>query len=127
MPEPLKLYFDENVAKEIALQLRAKGVDVLRCQEVGLGEADDPIHLEYAIEQGRAIVSFDNDFKHLHQQYMNAEKSHMGIFHVAEYLQGDGGIGTIVTTLLDLHLMIEGEAGTVENDIHNQLIIIKRK
>jgi hypothetical protein len=121
----LKLYFDTNIAKQIALQLRARGVDVVRCEEVGLAEVSDREHLEYAIEQGRAVVSRDNDFPRLNAEWLSEGKTHMGIFYLPPYLQGEDSIGIVVRFLLGYHEMIEGGAGTVEGDIHNHLFIVK--
>jgi hypothetical protein len=125
MPQSLKLYFDTHVAKQIALQLRARGVDVVRCEEVGLAKVSDREHLEYAIEQGRAVVSFDSDFPRLHGQWLSEGKTHTGIFSVPEYLQGEDHIGKIVRFLFGYYEMIEGGAGTLEADIHNQLFYVK--
>jgi hypothetical protein len=41
MPQPLKLFLDTHIDKQVALQLRAKGVDVVRCEEVGMAESSD--------------------------------------------------------------------------------------
>jgi predicted nuclease of predicted toxin-antitoxin system len=123
--ESLKLYFDTNIAKQIALQLRARGVDVVRCEEVGMAEAKDWKHLEYAIEQGRAVVSFDRHFPGLHAKYLSTGRDHKGIFYVANHLQGDDGIGVIVRFLLEYHEMVEAGAGTVEDDIYNHLFFVR--
>jgi predicted nuclease of predicted toxin-antitoxin system len=59
---PLKFYTDTHIAKAIAVQLRNRGVEVVRCEEVGLAEARDTVHLEYATNHGLAVVTHDDDF-----------------------------------------------------------------
>lgn len=124
MMNELKFYFDTHIAKAVAAQLRLRGVDVVRCEEVGMAEASDIEHLEYATESGRAMVSMDKHFPAWHQVWQAEGKTHHGIFRVQSHLQGDGGIGTIVQELLDYHQLIATGAGTLEYDIVNQLIFI---
>ena len=59
MTTPLKFYTDSHIQKAVADQLRAQGVDVVRCQDVGMADADDLPHLEYATEEGRVVVTND--------------------------------------------------------------------
>ncbi|MBZ0315894.1 MAG: DUF5615 family PIN-like protein [Anaerolineae bacterium] len=120
----LKFYTDKHVAKQIAVQLRKKGIDVLRCEEVGLDKASDTAHLEYATEQGRVVVSFDEDYMKLHDEWQATGKRHAGIMRLLRHLQGEDGIGTIVKSLLEYHALIETGAGTVDADIENQVFFI---
>jgi hypothetical protein len=46
----LKFYADTHIDKDVAIQLRKKGVDVVRCEDVGMAEADDEAHLDYAAQ-----------------------------------------------------------------------------
>jgi predicted nuclease of predicted toxin-antitoxin system len=62
MVNTLKFYLDTHISKQVALQLRQKGVDVVRCEEVGIAAADDEAHLEYAATEGRILISADQDF-----------------------------------------------------------------
>src|SRR6266540_1346766 len=52
----IKFYTDSHIAKAIAVQLRNRSVDIVRCQDVGMDDADDIEHLEYAASQGRTII-----------------------------------------------------------------------
>ncbi len=121
---PLKLYFDTHIAKAVAVQLRLKGVDVVRCEEVGMAEASDLEHLEYATAEGRALVSMDKHFPKWHQRWQAEGKIHAGIFRVQAHLQSDEGIGATVRQLFEYYLLIETGAGTIEVDIINQLYFI---
>ena len=59
----LRFYFDSHIAKAAAVQLREKGVDVVRCEDVGMADASDETLLQYATDylvrpvQGEAQIS----------------------------------------------------------------------
>jgi predicted nuclease of predicted toxin-antitoxin system len=63
----LKFYVDTNVSKAVSDQLRDKGIDIVRCEEFGKATDDDPDHLEFAVAQGRVMVSHDEDFLGWHK------------------------------------------------------------
>ena len=76
-----KLYIDEDSGdRHLAQALRARGVDVVTAQEVGMVEHSDAEHLQYATEHGRALYSFNRgDFLRLHAAYLQDGKTHCGI------------------------------------------------
>lgn len=41
----LQLYADTNIAKAVTDGLNNRGVDVVRCEDVGMAEAEDSDHL----------------------------------------------------------------------------------
>lgn len=125
MSKPLKLYTDVHIPKQVALQLRNRGVDVLRCQDVNMDDASDAEHLEYATLDGRALVSIDRDFHGHHWLSLVENKFHSGIFSVSPDSEGKPSIGRIVTALFDYWQLIESGAGTVEDDIENHIFYIK--
>ena len=55
----VRLYFDVHVPSAVADGLRLRGVDVLRAQEDGAAELEDPSLLDRAIELGRVFVTQD--------------------------------------------------------------------
>lgn len=120
----LKLYTDTHIAKQVTLQLRAKGVDIVRSEEVDLATASDIEHLRFATREGRAMVSIDRDFRRLHNQILQENLEHSGIFSVSRHLQGRHNIGRIVTELFEYWQLIEAGAGSVEDDIENKIIFI---
>lgn len=122
---PLKFYTDTHIAKAVAIQLRIRGVDIVRCEEVGLAEANDITHLEYATSQGRAMVSRDADFLRHHVEWQARGRRHGGIFFVQDHLQGERAVGVIVHILYDYYELVSGGAATVEQDIANQVIYIR--
>ncbi len=80
MATPIKYYTDEHIPKIIIKGLRARGVEILTCQEAGLRTASDEEHLAHAKQLGRVIFTYDADFLRLHAQ--GAE--HHGIVYAAK-------------------------------------------
>jgi hypothetical protein len=120
----VRFYTDAHVAKAVAEQLREKGVDVVRCQDVGLADADDSAHLEYATREGRILITHDQDFLRLHKEWQTRNQPHAGIMFCLPHLQGLQNVGPIIKMCLDYHELITNGAGTVEEDIANQVIFV---
>lgn len=57
-----RFYFDVHVPEAAASQLRRRGVEVLRVQDIGAERLSDPEHLERALNLGRMLVTQDQDF-----------------------------------------------------------------
>lgn len=116
---------DENIGKNIVEQLRAKGVQVDRVEDV-LGKGTlDPTILEYAHENGYALLTYDESIlQHITDRFAE-NKNHHGVFIVSHHLQGDAGIGRIVTEVEFYDQSIKGDAASVENDVYNKIIRIK--
>lgn len=122
--QKLKFYFDTHIAKAVAVQLRSRGVEVVRCEEVGLAEADDVEHLEYATAHGLTVVTHDLDFPNIHAEWSYQGLRHTGIVKFSRQLHGN--VGKLVTELFNWYSLIEEGAGTVEEDVYNKLIEIER-
>jgi uncharacterized protein with PIN domain len=76
----IKLYLDEDVHKKIATALRLKGYDVISAHEVQKQSLSDARQLEYAIDDQRAIFTFNTgDFDRLHKECLKSGKQHFGI------------------------------------------------
>jgi len=120
---PLKLYTDVHIDKAVATQLRLRGVDIIRCQDVGMHDASDEEHLQFATSQGRAVVTSDDDFLALDAKWRDEGRTHAGIFFVKPEVtnSGDGGIGITVKTLLFWYEAVEAEAASVGKDVYNQV------
>jgi len=121
----LKYFTDKHIPKAVTDQLRNRGVDVLRCEDVQMDSASDPELLVFASQENRALISFDKDFSLRHNEWQQSGKHHAGIFHIASHLQGEKNIGKVVVELFDFHQLIEGGAGTIQDDIENRLFRIK--
>ncbi len=48
-------------------ELQEKGVDIVFAVDVSLRTADDPEILNWALREGRVVVTFDSDFPALHR------------------------------------------------------------
>jgi predicted nuclease of predicted toxin-antitoxin system len=73
----MRFHLDEHVPGGLASTLRAHGHDVLTTAEVGLLEANDELHLAFAVNQGRVIVTHDRDYPIMHAQGIE----HAGILY----------------------------------------------
>ncbi len=122
MTDKLNFYFDTHIANAVSDQLRLRGVEVVRCEDVGMADASDLEHLEYATAKGLAVVSHDQDFLILDAQWQDKGRSHAGIFHIQPWLQGS--TGQIVKELFSYYEMIKEGAGSIEADITNQVLFI---
>lgn len=77
----IKLYMDENIPLVTTKILRNKGFDVLTTEEAGNKGVDDPRQLEFAVNDGRALVTINRiDFEALAREYFYNNKFHAGIF-----------------------------------------------
>jgi hypothetical protein len=121
----LRFFTDTHIPKQVAIQLRNQQTEVIRCQDVGLQDAKDEVLLDYAIDNNCAMLSLDDDFPKLHLRYSQIGKTHKGIFYGA-MSQFQGQVGSIVSFCAMYAELIEGDAGTLENDIHNQLIYLQK-
>jgi predicted nuclease of predicted toxin-antitoxin system len=115
----LKFYTDKHVPKAVVVQLHNRGVDIVRCEDVGYSKAEDEDHLVYATEQGRAVVTRDTDFLRIHGEWMTSGKQHHGIFFLQDHLQGENTIGVIVTQLVTYYELTRGDRVTLEREISN--------
>ncbi len=123
--DKLKLYTDAHIDKQVVIQLRNRGVDIVRCEEVNMKHAEDIEHLKYAVQQGRVLITADRDFIDLHTAWTLEGKTHCGIMYVQP--EARALIGVIVKQLYFYHLAVEIGAATLENDIYNKLERIKRE
>ncbi len=96
MADELRFYTDTHIGRQVALQLRQHGVDAVRCEEVGMAEADDEAHLEYSTREGRILVTVDKGFRDRAFSWIAEGREHGGVIIVHPELQGNSGIGSIV-------------------------------
>lgn len=118
----LKFYTDTHIPKQVAIQLRAKGVDVVRCEEVSMAEADDEAHLEYATEHELALITKDFGFRARHFRWLSEDKVHHGIFYCQN--RQSPAIGLIVNACFEYYTFVEDEAATLD-EIKNQFFDIE--
>ena len=109
----LKFYTDTHIDKQVAVQLRQRGVDVVRCEEVGMAEAEDESHLVYAAGHGLALITKDAGFRDRHFQWIAEHRSHGGIFFCAD--RHAAAIGKIVRNCYSFAQLIEQGVGTLQD------------
>lgn len=120
----LKFYTDTHIDKQVALQLRQRGIEVIRCEDVDLAEADDETHLQYAAENQLVLITKDAGFRARHFQWISQEQTHYGIFFCAD--RNVASIGKIVNVCYAFAQLIEQGAGTMD-DIKNQFFDISQE
>ncbi len=117
----LRFYTDAHVPKQVTIQLRARGIDIIRCQEIGFEDANDVEHLEKATTEKRMVITGDTDFAQLNAQWNKISKFHAGILYFSPAIQGD--IGSIVKAAVFLFEAVELSAASLEDDVYNRIIL----
>lgn len=111
----------------VASELQRGGLLAVSIHDLGLSNQrfQDASLLTLAISRQETLLTLDADFLRIHSEYRMNERSHFGIIYgpTAKYQQS-GMIGSIVRFCLLLDELIEGGAGTLQNDIYNQLIFL---
>ena len=70
----LRLYMDVHVHGRLTKALLERGIDVIRAQDDGAGEIEDPALLARATELGRVLVTYDDDLlREAHRRQASAE------------------------------------------------------
>mgnify|MGYP006283343175 FL=1 len=64
----IRYYLDEHIAGAVAEGLRRRGIEVLTLTEAEMLGASDEEHFVFAREEGRTIVTHDDDFLRLATQ-----------------------------------------------------------
>lgn len=80
----MNLYLDDDsVATLLVRLLRNAGHDVRLPRDIGMGGAEDPVHLTYAIREARVLLTGNcHDFEDLHDLVLQAQGHHPGILVV---------------------------------------------
>ena len=77
---PAQLYLDEDVDPLLAQVLRNRGIDCLSTQEANNCGKSDKDQLAFAVNHGRAFLTFNvRDFVQISQNYAVEGKKHSGI------------------------------------------------
>ena len=95
----LLLAADENFNNDIVRGLlrQKPSLDIVRIQDVGFSGADDPIILEWAAQEGRALLTHDvSTITHYAYERVRAGKVMAGIFEVSR----DVPIGVAIEDIL---------------------------
>ena len=107
------VYTDEDVYGEVALQIRTNGYDALSVFEAQTMGLEDNEQLEFAIVQGRAILTHNmGDFERLHKMYQSERKEHFGIVVAPQWK-----IGVIIKRVLNMLDRVDADA--MKNTYHH--------
>src|SRR5436190_16949462 len=97
----LRLYLDRHIKKQLAVDLRQRGYDVLTTEEASMDTASDEDQLAFAAKQERAILTFNiRDFAPLHEQWTADARAHAGVI-VSQQL-GSRQYGVLLSRMLRL-------------------------
>jgi len=103
---------NENLSDDIAKRLRADGVDAISSHETGMDTQDDDAQMQFAVSQGRAIVTINKrDFARINARYNASSWQHYGVI-----VSNDIDHSVIYRRLLKLTANLQAE------DIKNRLI-----
>jgi len=76
----IRYYLDEHIAGAVAEGLRRRGIEVLTLTEAEMLGASDEEHFAFAREEGRTIVTHDDDFLRLAAQ----TNDHAGVVYMPQ-------------------------------------------
>jgi predicted nuclease of predicted toxin-antitoxin system len=97
----VRLYFDRHIKKQLAIDLRQRGFDVLTTEAAAMDTAPDEDQLAFAANENRSIVTFNiRDFAPLHELWAALGKSHAGI--ILSQQLGNRQYGVFLTRMLRL-------------------------
>ena len=99
----LRFFLDEDITDNVAIGLRARGVDALSVHEIGRGGQgiDDDEQLAYAAEQGRVLVTYNRrDFQPIDAKWREEGRQHAGILWCLERTIRRRAVGDLIRALV---------------------------
>jgi len=86
----VKYYLDEDLSPKIAELVRKQGIDCISTHEVKMLQTTDFEQLEFAIKQGRCLVTKNrDDFIRLTNRFFNSNLAHHGVLIIPNSIEGD--------------------------------------
>jgi hypothetical protein len=110
----VRFFTDEDIHGGVAVALCRRGLDAISTPEAGRRGETDERQLEWAANNGRAIVTFNvAHFATLHASWSEQGKSHAGII-----VSSQRPIGDVIRRLQNL------AAALTADEIYNQLVFL---
>lgn len=109
MKGKIRFHLDEHVNPAIARELRRRGIDVITTVEAKLRTKSDQSQLAFATQEGRVLVTHDEDFL----RFANIGKNHSGIAYCHQETRR---LGEIIRMLILIYEVYTPEeiAGRIE-------------
>ena len=115
----VKFYTDEHILAEASKQLKAKGIDIITAQDEENIQKDDMLHLAYATDLDRIIITCDKGFEVWSIKFQQ-HRPHGGI--IIFNATSCRSVGDIVRSIQELHDLVEGGAAIYEEDLYNKIV-----
>lgn len=83
----MRFYLDENLSQQVARLARSRGLDVISSPECGRNGLSDAEQLRLAAQEGRCLVTRDDDFFELTQEFLRGRtfrvqgRPHLGVLN----------------------------------------------
>jgi predicted nuclease of predicted toxin-antitoxin system len=89
----VRLYLDRHIMGRLAVDLRGRGYDIVRTEEVGKDTAPDEEQLAFATAENRAVLTFNiRDCAPLHEAWQAAGRPHAGVIVSQQLGRRDYGL-----------------------------------
>ena len=86
----MRFYVDEDLSGKIAEIARGMGVDIVTAHECGNFGSDDAVHLAFAANEGRCLLTRNRDhFIALTVKFFEEERPHAGVLVVPYTMPSD--------------------------------------
>lgn len=86
----IKLLLDEHIWEGLATRLRKHDFDVVHINQLGQQGLDDPDVFALAVEQGRAVLTFNHrDFVPIVREWYEAGREHAGLILSVQLPRGE--------------------------------------
>jgi len=115
---PLAIYLDDSQDNDLLITLlRQAGHTVVSPREVTLKGSDDLDHLEYAAQNGYALLTADvRDFETLHERWQQQGRQHAGILLV--YYEGNVGKDGTAADIVEAIRKLLAAGVPIANQVH---------
>jgi predicted nuclease of predicted toxin-antitoxin system len=98
----LRFMLDEDISDRVAIGLRVRGADAVSVHELGRDNRriPDDVQLEYAVGQGRVLVTYNRgDFQLLDARWREEGRLHAGICWCLEQTISRQDVGGLIRAL----------------------------